>query len=141
MIADSLSRFAHGNTLDSIPPEVRERAKYLILDAVGIAYASSTYEFARTTMRALASLGTGDGAVIGFPARLTLRDAVLMNGALIHGLDFDDTHLTGVVHATASCFPCALGMAAHLGRPGSDLLGCLRSGNGNGGAHRGAVNR
>jgi len=122
MIADSLSRFAHGNTLDSIPPEVRERAKYLILDAVGIAYASSTYEFARTTMRALASLGTGDGAVIGFPERLTLRDAVLMNGALIHGLDFDDTHLTGVVHATASCFPCALGMAAHLGRTGSDLL-------------------
>ena len=73
MIADSLSRFVRGSTYDSIPREVRERAKCLILDAVGIAYASSTYESARTTLRALGSLGAGDGDVIGFSERLTLR--------------------------------------------------------------------
>ena len=35
----------------------------------------------------------GDQPVIGSSARLSLRDSVLMNGLLIHGLDFDDTHL------------------------------------------------
>lgn len=122
MIADKLAEFVSGNAFDSIPPEVRERAKYLILDGVGIAYAASTYEFATKTVKALSSLGAGDSDVVGFPERLTLRDAVLMNGVLIHGLDFDDTHPTGVVHATSGCFPCALGMSAFLGRTGADLL-------------------
>ena len=122
MIAQTLSEFVSGNTFDSIPREVRERAKYLILDGVGIGYAASTYEFATKTFKALGSLGDGESEVIGFQKRLTLRDAVLMNGVLIHGLDFDDTHLAGVVHATSGCFPCALGMSAFLGKSGADLL-------------------
>ncbi|MBI4190399.1 MAG: MmgE/PrpD family protein [Betaproteobacteria bacterium] len=123
MIADSLSRFVGGSTLDSIPEEIRERAKYLMLDAIGVAYAASTYDYSLKTFNALhGSFGGGDSDVIGFSKRLALRDAVLMNGALIHGLDFDDTYTPGLLHATSSCFPCALGMAASLRRPGSDLL-------------------
>jgi 2-methylcitrate dehydratase PrpD len=45
-----------------------------------------------------------------------------MNGILIHGLDYDDTHIEGVVHASASCFSCALAMAAEVGASGRDLL-------------------
>jgi 2-methylcitrate dehydratase PrpD len=51
-----------------------------------------------------------------------VRDAALMNGVLVHGLDFDDTHLEGVVHASASCWPAALGMAWRGARSGADLL-------------------
>lgn len=122
MIAESLAQFADNLRLDAVPSEVIARAKFLLLDAVGIAYASSTYEFAHRTIDALAGLGSGDSDVIGFEQQLALRDAVLMNGVLVHGLDFDDTHLVGVVHATSSCFPCSLGMAAHLARSGGDLL-------------------
>lgn len=127
-IAESLARFVGDLRPSSIPSEVLGRAKYLILDAVGIAYASSTYEFARCTLSALTDLGSGDSDVIGFAQKLGLRDAVLMNGVLVHGLDYDDTHLIGVVHATASCFPCALGVAAHLGRSGRDLLAAYVAG-------------
>ena len=56
------------------------------------------------------------------PAKLALRDAVVMNGVLIHGLDYDDTHLEGVVHASSSCFSCALGMAAEVNASGRDLI-------------------
>ena len=35
-ISQTLAAFAHGMTYDDIPVDVRERAKYLILDAVGI---------------------------------------------------------------------------------------------------------
>lgn len=121
-ISETLAQFASAITYDAIPGAVRERAKHLILDAVGIALASTTYEFAQRTLAALSSLGPGASDVIGMPAKLPLRDAVLMNGVLVHGLDYDDTHLIGVVHASASCFPTALGMAAHMRASGRDLL-------------------
>lgn len=122
MISKSLAAFADGLTYDAIPETVRRRAKYLMLDATGIALAASTYDFAQKTVRGLAALGTGDSEVIGFDTRLLLRDAVLANGSLIHGLDYDDTHLTGVVHITASCLPTALGVAASIGKSGKDVV-------------------
>jgi 2-methylcitrate dehydratase PrpD len=45
-----------------------------------------------------------------------------MNGVLVHGLDFDDTHMQGVMHVSASCFPCALGVAALTGASGGEFL-------------------
>ncbi|MBK5103530.1 MAG: MmgE/PrpD family protein [Burkholderiales bacterium] len=123
-IAATLAAFAGNLDLEAIPAAVIERAKHLILDAVGIAHASTGYEFARRSLAAAAELsaGAGDMPVIAMPARLQLRDAMLLNGILVHGLDYDDTHVQGVVHATASCFPCALGVAAHAGVDGKALL-------------------
>ncbi len=110
-MADELSHFAVELTYDAIPAAVRERAKHLILDFVGVALASTKYPFASVSLGALEELATGTSAVIGIGRRLALRDAVLMNGVLVHGLDFDDTHTRGVIHATASSFPCALALA------------------------------
>ena len=98
-ISETLSEFVSASTLESIPGAMRERAKYLILDAIGVGYAASTYDFSVKTFDALhAGFGEGDSDVIGFAKRLTLRDAVLMNGALIHGVDFDDTYTPGYLH-------------------------------------------
>jgi 2-methylcitrate dehydratase PrpD len=121
-LAEELSQFALQLTYDAIPVAVRERAKHLMLDAVGIALASAKYPFASASLAALEELGTGRSAVIGFGRRLALRDAVLMNGILVHGLDFDDTHTRGVIHATASSFPCTLGLADREEADGEALL-------------------
>ena len=121
-ISRSLAAFATTLTFSSIPAETVARAKLLILDVVGIAYASSTYDFAAATFSALAQFGGGTSVVIGSRETLPLRDAAMMNGVLAHGLDFDDTHLGGVVHATSSCFPTALAVAADLDGSGQDLL-------------------
>lgn len=123
MISDSFSRFVTGTSLDQIPAEVRELAKHLILDGIGVACAASTYDFSQKTFDALHSaFGNGDSEVIGFSNRLPLRDAMLMNGALIHGLDYDDTYTPGLLHSTASVLPCALATAASLGKSGADML-------------------
>jgi 2-methylcitrate dehydratase PrpD len=121
-VADAVSDFARNITYDSVPDAVRKRAKHLILDAVGIAFASGQYDFARRALAGRARLGNGDSDVIGFDARLPLRDAVTLNGILVHGLDYDDTYLPGSIHLTASAVPTALGVAAHLNRSGRDLL-------------------
>lgn len=121
-IAQTLAAFTADLTTQEIPQEVRQRARHLILDAVGIALASTQYEFAHRTLSGLREFGEGTSDVIGFGARLALRDAVMMNGLLVHGLDYDDTHTAGVIHATASCFPTALGMAASTGASCETML-------------------
>jgi 2-methylcitrate dehydratase PrpD len=123
-IAETLAGFAADLRPQDIPADVFERAKYLILDAVGIAFASTHYDFAHRALSAVTELsaGSGDMPVIGMPQRLLARDAMLMNGILVHGLDYDDTHAAGVIHSTASCFPCALGIGAQAGASGLDAL-------------------
>ena len=129
-IAKTLGQFVANISYDVIPNNVRERAKYLMLDAVGIAHASTHYDFAYRALSAVTELsaGAGDTPVIGQSVRLQIRDAMLMNGILIHGLDFDDTHGNGVIHATASCFTSALGTSAQAGLDGRDLLAAYVAG-------------
>ena len=96
LISETLAAFAHDLAPAAIPAEVRERARHLMLDATGIALASGRYDFAHKAMTAIAGLGgAGSVPVIGMPARLPPRDAALINGILVHGLDFDDTPADG----------------------------------------------
>ncbi len=122
LISEQLADFAFGLTDSDIPLEVRGRAAHLMLDGAGIALASTTFDFARQTISALSTFEPGHCPVIGAAQTLALRDAVMVNGILVHGLDFDDTHLVGVVHATASCFPTALGAAWAGRKSGRELL-------------------
>jgi 2-methylcitrate dehydratase PrpD len=46
----------------------------------------------------------------------------MLNGLLIHGLDYDDTHLAGVVHVSSTALPTALAMASARHLSGRDLL-------------------
>lgn len=123
-ISAQLAEFATDFTLDAIPVDVRERAAHLMLDALGIALASTRYDFARQTLAALLSLGGpgGEVPVIGQGVQLGVRDAAVINGFLIHGLDYDDTHPRGVIHATTSVLPAVLSVAVRQGATGADLL-------------------
>jgi len=121
--AQTLGRFAAGLSFEDIPSPVLARAKLLILDALGCGLASNAYDFAGAALAGSVALG-GEGpcSVIGRSTRLPLRDAAMMNGLLIHGLDFDDTHLASIVHPTAACLPVALTMGEALGVDGRTML-------------------
>ncbi|MDE2363491.1 MAG: MmgE/PrpD family protein [Hyphomicrobiales bacterium] len=121
-ISGRLADFALDLTFDAIPERIRERAKYLMLDAIGIAYASQGFPFADAAMAAISSLSSGEAAVIGYGRKLAMRDAALVNGLLAHGLDYDDTHSPGVIHATASSLPLALALGDRLKLSGRDFL-------------------
>lgn len=121
-VAAVIGDWAAGLRLEDVPERVIERAALHILDCIGLAHASSGYDFAKRALAAVSEFGAGASAVIGHSARLAPRDAALLNGILVHGLDYDDTHLPGVVHASASAFPTALAAASHRHLPGRDLL-------------------
>jgi 2-methylcitrate dehydratase PrpD len=122
-ISARLAAFASDIQLSDVPAKVVERAKLHILDCLGIGLASTGFDFGQRTINAVSGLaGQGDFPVIGTPIRLPIRDAVLVNGTLIHGLDFDDTHSGGVIHASASAVPTVMGLGQREGSSGGDLL-------------------
>ena len=127
-ICTQLAEFAANLAAGDIPDDRRQRAVHHMLDAAGIALASTRYDFAHKTLAGLKALGgtpAGAGAsvgVFGMPARLSPRDAATMNGFLCHGLDYDDTHIGGIVHPTASVFPAVISAAAMSGASGRDAV-------------------
>lgn len=124
-LADFVSRFE----LNKVPEEVQQYALNLILDATGIAYASSEYEFSKTGLSALRLFKEkGDHIVLGTGERMTYRDAALANGLLIHGLDFDDTHVAGVVHMTSAVWPCVLAVGEKENSTGEEMLAAYIAG-------------
>ena len=122
-ISEKLAAFTAGLSLSGVPEKVKLRAKHLMLDAIGCAFAAREEPFAARIAASVARLaGAGPRGVIGMRHRLPLRDAALVNGMLMHGLDYDDTHAAGVVHLTVSTFPAALAAGAHTGASGAALL-------------------
>jgi 2-methylcitrate dehydratase PrpD len=127
--AKDLAAFAAGLSFSDIPKPVIERGKLLILDALGVGLASNAYPFAGASIKGIQALGgTGTCSLIGRSERLPLRDAALANGILVHGLDFDDTHLGSIIHATAACLPCALTFSEDLALDGRAMLTAYAAG-------------
>src|SRR5688500_3719927 len=122
-ISQRLADFAIDTTYERIPERIRSRAKLHILDVIGTALAATRHEFSHRALAGLNALAEpGKHTVIGMPVKLPLRDAVLLNGILAHGLDYDDTHPGAIVHPSGSVFPCALGVAEKVGASGAELL-------------------
>jgi 2-methylcitrate dehydratase PrpD len=124
--SEVLAEFGAGLRWSDIPAPVAAAAKRHLLDIVGVALASSTMPFASMALQAATGLGgAGDGSVIGFADRLPPALAALVNGALAHGIDYDDTHEEGVVHVSCSVAPAALAAAEGNGATGAQFLTAL----------------
>src|SRR5215207_7802847 len=78
----------------SIPSEVVEHTKALILDSIGCALAATEEPAYARASRVLAQLGGNpDCTVIGSSRRVNLPQAVLLNGILIRSLDLNDAYI------------------------------------------------
>jgi 2-methylcitrate dehydratase PrpD len=122
-VSQQIAELAARITYDALPARIRERAKLHMLDVIGTALAATRFEFSHRAAAGLLSLGeNGTHTVIGMPVKLALRDAVLLNGILAHGLDYDDTHPGAIVHPSSSAFPCTFGIAEKVNANGKELL-------------------
>src|ERR1017187_7003873 len=106
--AQKIAEIAANLRLETIPKPVIARAKLHILDCLGPGLAATQAEFDISALEGVAALAAGTigpCTVIGSPLRLPPRDAALANGILVHGLDFDDTHLASIIHPTCTALP------------------------------------
>lgn len=93
---------------DLTPAAVRE-ARRGLLDWIGCALAGSGHRTITTLLSVLEETsGKPQATVLGRKLKLGLLDAPLANGQMGHVLDYDDTHMGGVVLHTSSPVLAAL---------------------------------
>ena len=121
--SERIARFAVELKIKDIPPEVLTLAKQHLLDTLGIALASTRFDFGRVVLAGAQKLGRGDEAsAIGSGTALPAASAALVNGVLAHGLDFDDTHIGSVYHASAQAMAASFAAGQAAGASGAEVL-------------------
>src|ERR1700756_1813075 len=129
---ETLAGYVADLKFEDIPPEVLERAKALTLDFLGSAIrarreAESTPSLLRM-LEALALDAGGESTVFGDSKTWTPAMAALLNGALGHSLDFDDTHADSSLHPSAPVVPAAFAVGELVGASGREVLTAIVAG-------------
>lgn len=121
--AQAIGRFVGTLRLSDVPSAVVEKAKLVLLDTLGVALASSTMDFGAMVTRVAQRLGgTAQSRVIGSKSKVAAANAVLANGTLAHGLDYDDTLEEAIVHTGACAWMTALAVGEEVGAGGAAVL-------------------
>ncbi len=121
--SQAIGRFVSELKLAQVPQEVREKAKLVFLDSMGIALASSTMDFGRMVLNVARQLGgAAESCVIGSSIKVAAANAVLANGTLAHGLDYDDTLEEAIVHTGCCAATTALAVGEAVGSSGLAVL-------------------
>ena len=110
--------FAARTMRDGVPQEVLNAARLHFLDAIGVGIAASTVADNATWSQAATS---GGASLLGGGAA-EAGAAAMINGALIHALEYDDTHIGSVVHGSAVAAPLALAVSQLCAASGRDLI-------------------
>ncbi len=124
-VTEVLSDFSSSLSAANIPADVMQRACLLVTDSVGIAIrARQEAESTPALMAAVDSMGMGQGRgrVFADSGGYSFPAAALVNGTLIHSLDFDDTHIAATVHPTAPVFAAALAAGQMANASGADVM-------------------
>ena len=117
--AQTIAEFAVRTDLRDVPPPVRRAATLHLVDTVGVGLAGSTGTEQQAWSQAISAGGFATCLSGGTAAP---SEAAMLNGALIHSLEYDDTHLGSVIHGSAVAAPVALAVAEAEGASGADLL-------------------
>lgn len=127
----ALAAFTASLESQALPAGVRERAAMLVLDLAGnIIRARYDAESTPALLSAVRALGLAPGScgVFGCAMRYTAAGAALLNGALAHSLDFDDTHAAASLHPGAAVIPAALAAAEMVHAKGSEVIAAIVAG-------------
>ena len=121
--SQKLASFALELNERAVPEAVLELAKEHFLDVIGIALASSRFDIGRAVLAGAQALGDGTQATaIGSGVRLPAASAALVNGVLAHALDFDDTHIGAIYHASAQAMAASLAAGQANRSTGREVL-------------------
>jgi 2-methylcitrate dehydratase PrpD len=106
-----------------IPADVIGLAKTHLLDQLGVGLAAASLP-RNQPLNALGDVfGAGGRSTgLGLAAPLAAPVAALRNGALMHSLEYDGTHMGSIVHAGSVVAPAALAVSEDVGTSGAELL-------------------
>jgi 2-methylcitrate dehydratase PrpD len=115
--------FLHPLQASDLPEEVIDRARYFLLDYLGVAIRGSREESSQAVQRMVQRMGAnGCATVIGTRIRTIPGLAALANGAAAHAIEMDDTHSGGSIHLGATMYSAALALAETMPATSSETF-------------------
>jgi 2-methylcitrate dehydratase PrpD len=115
---------------DALPLDVRERAKDLVLDHLGVALRGSRQPSSAVALEA-ARLLNGEGGmatIIGHDIRVRAPWAALANGTAAHAIELDDVTSESSLHPGVAVIPPALALAEERSANGTQFLEAVVAG-------------
>jgi 2-methylcitrate dehydratase PrpD len=128
-LARQLVRALRRTAKEALPDHVASAARLHLLDAIGVGLAAAASPVGaayRSLARQLA--GSGPATVFGHATGASPADAALINGGLIHSLEFDDTHTASIAHGSSVLAPASVAVAEANGASGPALLAAYARG-------------
>ncbi len=109
---------------EDLPAEAVRVQKQSLADMLAVMLAATGLDAASAPFAAFAAAeGEGRCTILGREERTTPTLAALANGALVHALDYEDSHETATVHPNSAALPALMALSQHLGGvSGKDFL-------------------
>ena len=128
-LARELVRAARASAGTPLPEDVATAARLHFLDAIGVGLAAAGSPIGAAYRAYAAEVAKGGPAtVFGQASGASAADAAMINGGLIHSLEFDDTHIGSIAHGSAVLTAGALAVAEAQKASGAALLGAYARG-------------
>jgi 2-methylcitrate dehydratase PrpD len=121
--SEQLASWFFALDLKDLPDDVVDATKLRILDSLGVMLVAADTPIGLAVRDAVAAMGSGsDSRMIGYGDRSMTTGTALVNGTLAHAMDFDDTHLTSLVHPSAPLVATALAVGEMMEATGKEVL-------------------
>ena len=120
-----LAEYVNQTSFSALPKEVVRKAKGIVLDTLGCGiagYTLASHEFHWILDLVKEMGGNPQSTVFLEGMKTSAPQAALVNGALIHTVDFDDTHMGSISHLGASVVSTTLAMGEKVGADGPSLI-------------------
>ena len=121
----ALAEYAASTSIETIPDEVKERAKLVIMDEMACAQFGRRSIAGELAARYATTLGgPAEARILGTGMRVPAPHAALANGTAGHGEEVDGAHVVGG-HPGASIVHAAVAVAERQRVPGAELLNAV----------------
>ena len=120
---ETLVSFISRTGFDDIPAHVMQLAKRSVIDWWGVTLGGSSHSVASVLLKTIKELGGNRQAtILGTDFKTSVYNAALVNGAMSHVLDYDDTHLGALMHPSAPLISAILAYGEWKQKGGKDFL-------------------
>jgi len=117
-----LTSYIAGGLKREFPPNIIDAAKRALVDFAGVAIGAADQPVVRAVRRVADEWKAAGNAQIFLGGKTTPAVAVLVNGTMVHAMDYDDTHPGGTGHPSGPCWSTALALAQHYGYGEHDAI-------------------
>lgn len=118
-----LSEFICDTSFEDLSGEVVHRTKLCLLDLIGVGIAGSQRKVATIARSLIPAMGKGEEVTLwGYPGKVPLLTAVLMNAVQGHAIDMDDGHRLANGHPGVVTITPAIALSEMKDQTGRELI-------------------